>query len=878
MMNARSLASSARAPLALAAAAFACGILVSAHLQTPARIWGYASVALAVCAILAGWKRSMRLAQAAAVLAFIAAGAFARFNAPAHHLVIPPHEFLDVKGVSITGHLTADATVPSVRTRERFDVESESLEFKDQRGVVHRFTQPTGVRVSLYSRKNPDCLDRTDDQQDADKGPECHRFGYGERVRFPAQLHLPRNFRDPDAFDYEGYLHGLGIFAVTSANVEDLQRLPGNAGSRLGYWHSAARRSIVKHITSSGLWNRTDSALLSAMLIGYDSLLFREVREEFQQTGVYHLLVVSGMNVGLLAFAVFWLARRLRAPDWLASVVTLALAVFYAQVAGMGVPIQRAVLMLSLFLGARLLYRGSAPLNATGFAALAVLVWAPQALFEAGFQLTFLALLAIFGISVPILDRTSEPCRRALRHPDSTSYDLNLPPRLAQLRLDLRLIAGRLARFIGAVPARWLVSGSLAACLALYDLVVVSTITQAVLVVPMRAYFHRAAIIGVPANLLVLPLAGLLLNSAVAAIALSYVSLTLARLPALLASACLHWTLACLDWLSRFHITHWRAPDPGFAVWLLAAAAIAVALAAVRRRRVVACAGLAVLMVSAGFAAFAHSAPQHHSALEITVIDVGQGDSILVVAPDGATLLVDGGGSIGPILSEFDFGEDVVSPYLWSRGVNHLDVVVLTHAHGDHIGGLASVIQNFHPAELWLGINPETAALNHVMEVARENEVAVRKHTAGERLGWHGAEIRVLSPPANWQPKPEPKNDDSLALEISYGKTSALLAGDLEKKMERFVAGESPHADVLKVAHHGSNTSTIEEFLNAVHPEFAAISVGAHNAFGHPRLQVLARLQAAHVRTYRTDMLGLITFLLDGKTVTVKTAADKPYR
>ncbi len=411
--------------------------------------------------------------------------------------------------------------------------------------------------------------------------------------------------------------------------------------------------------------------------------------------------------------------------------------------------------------------------------------------------------------------------------------------------------------------------------LALYEFTLVSLITQTALVVTMRIYFHRAAILGIPANVLALPLAGVLLNSAVAAIALSYFSLALARIPAVIASACLHWTVASITWLSRFHISHWRMPEPGPSIWIVAAAAIVIALLTVRRKPIAVFAGLGILFLSTGFAALARATPSlDHGVLEVTVIDVGQGDSILLVAPDGATMLIDGGGSIGPVHSEFDFGEDVVSPYLWSRGLDHLDVVVLSHAHGDHIGGLARVVQNFHPREVWMGINPETPALDHFLAVDAETHANVKRHTAGEALQWHGTEIRVLSPPANWRPKKEPKNDDSLALLVSYKNTSALLAGDLEKKMERYVASESPRADVLKVAHHGSATSTTQELLDAVHPRFAAISAGWHNSFGHPRLDVLERLQAAHVRTYRTDMLGLISFFLDGKSVSVKTAAD----
>jgi competence protein ComEC len=230
-------------------------------------------------------------------------------------------------------------------------------------------------------------------------------------------------------------------------------------------------------------------------------------------------------------------------------------------------------------------------------------------------------------------------------------------------------------------------------------------------------------------------------------------------------------------------------------------------------------------------------------------------------------MLIDAGGSVGPVHSEFDFGEDVVAPYLWSRGLEHLDVAVLTHAHGDHLGGLSRILENFHPAELWVGVNPETEAIKNLYQAAARNHVAVWHHAAGDVFNWGGSRIHVLSPPPDWQPKIEPKNDDSLALLITYGNTSALLAGDLEKKMERFIATESPRADLLKVAHHGSATSTTPELLAAVHPRFAVISAGYHNSFGHPRQIVLERLEQSHVQTFRTDLLGAVTFLLDGSNV-----------
>ena len=818
---------------------------MSPRLQLSPALWAWATAGLALCAIAAGAIKSLRPAQAAALFALVCAGAFARIATPSPHLSAPPPEFLNVKDVEIVAHVTDDGALLAIdESRERFEMETESIELDGT-----KFLQPVGIRATVYDAPGA-------------------TLKYGERIHLLAKLRLPRNFGNPGAFDYEGYLRGRGISTLASVKAGKIEVIPGTSGSRLGLGRSRVRNSILKHLREKGLWNQQDSALFAAMIVGDDSMLMRNVREEFQQTGVYHLLVVSGMNVALLAFAVFWLARRLRLPEWPASLLTIALSVFYAYVAGMGVPIMRAVFMLSLFLVARLLYRDRSGLNATGFAALVVLVISPTALFDAGFQLTFLALLGITGISVPLLERTSNPYRQALAHLDSTAYDVSLDPEIAQFRLDLRLVAGRLAQFCGARLARILVTGAASAVLMLYELALVSAVTQAAVVWPMRTYFHRAAILGLAANILVLPLAGVMLNTGVAAIALSYISMPFARLAARIAALALHWTLACVDSLSRFQVSQWRVSDPTPLLALLAATGVFLALITVRRQRAIALAGLGALFISSGIVATYHFGARAESGkLEITAIDVGQGDSILVISPEGQTMLIDGGGTTSPVRSEFDFGEDVVAPYLWWRGLDKLDVVVLTHAHADHLGGLPRIVEDFHPSELWVGINPQTADLLNLYQVARANHVGIQKHIAGEEFDWGGTKVRVLSPPADWQPKPERANDDSLSLLIRYGDTKALLAGDLERSMEQIVATESPQADLLKVPHHGSATSTSSALLDAVRPRFAVISAGYQNPFGHPRQVVLDRLQIYRVKTYRTDLQGAVTFLLDGKNV-----------
>ncbi len=862
-----------RSPLFVVALLFSLGIVIGRYAWRPATWWIIAAVTtVAAAAWMIG--RKPRLSVVFAGMALVMLGALALQLRPVPGAPPAGLEALcdSDEEVIVTGHVTRDSTTRSGAfggERQVLDVEAEELR-ADSRLVLG----PVGMRLSVYSP-------RTREEDDDDEAP-AQPLHYGDRLRFPAKLRLPRNFQNPGALDYRSYLREQGVEVLATTRADRVERLASTAGNRLGRWRSGLRRTLLARMAE--LWNRRDAALIAAMVIGDDSQIDRATRVDFQRTGVYHVLVVSGLNVGILAAFLLWVLRRARVSELPATVIVVLSAAGYAYVTEAAAPILRATLMLAIYLGARLLYRERAPLNALGAAAVVLLVAQPRALFEASFQLTFLAVAAIAGMGVPLLERTSAPYRSALRYLDSIPYDQTVAPKVAQFRLDVRLIAERVGRLLPALGsrgrspedaelaatrrARGALAGAARAGLGIFDVLAISALMQVSLALPMAEWFHRVTILSLPANAVIVPLAAALLPLAVVALALAYVWTQAAHLVAF-ATAVL---VEAMDGVTRLvgglRVADFRMPSPPLYAALGAALAFAVAIWAAGRSPRWMIVGLAALAAAAAVLVFPAKPRLNPGALEVTMLDVGQAESLLVVTPEGRTLLVDAGGSFGTSRSEFDYGENVVSPYLWSRGIRKLDAVLLTHAHSDHLGGMPSVLQNFHPRELWVGKNPGTSAYAALLRQASAQGTAAITRTVGEQFDFGGAHFEVLGPPPDWTVKRTPRNNDSVILRVSCGGTSALLEADAERKVERWLASQHPRADLLKVAHNGSATSTIPELLEAVQPRYAMISVGYRNRFGHPRPEVLDRLKEQGVATYRTDAEGTLTFLLNGRGVT----------
>jgi competence protein ComEC len=277
--------------------------------------------------------------------------------------------------------------------------------------------------------------------------------------------------------------------------------------------------------------------------------------------------------------------------------------------------------------------------------------------------------------------------------------------------------------------------------------------------------------------------------------------------------------------------------------------------------------------IGAGASAIASGLADRSIGLRLTVFDVGQAEAMVFQTRGADPIEIDAGGvPFGG--GGFDVGSRVLAPALWEKGILRLGTLVVTHGDPDHLGGGLSLLRDFRPGHLWAGIDvPSHQPSRALLESAIHDGVRVEPVRAGGERAWGNARIRVLSPPEpDWE-RQRVRNDDSVVLEITYGDVAVLLTGDISSEVERDIVPRLTRARIriLKVAHHGSRTSTSEAFLDAWRPQIAIISCGRGNRFGHPTREVLARLDAIGARVLRTDLDGEITIDTDGQAVHVET-------
>ena len=876
-----------KSPFLVLAISFALGIVLA---RSRAASWLEISLLLAsasVC-LLAGLAAlrggGSRLSALLALLGFVAAGAAASllfpYRFPSSHVSrLAALEANLADPVRIEGRLISEP----LRTDYglQFDVEATRIENLRQSHAV------TGtVRLRLQAPADLESLSVA----------ESLDLSYGDSIRTLVLLRRPRVYRNPGGFDFRRWMKSVQdvTWVGTIKHPLLVEKLRGRNTPGIGKAIQKTRRHLLEAIdrlyppwAAEGRYG----SVLKATLLGDRTALDSKTIEDFRRSGLYHLLVISGLHVGLLALLAAVLLRQFPINEYWRSALVLAVLFGYTLLIEQRAATLRATLMIFAYVLARFLYRQRSALNAIGIAGLILLVQRPPWLFESGFQLSFSAALLIAGLALPVLEHTTEPYRRGLHELADVNRDLRVAPRVAQFRLDLRALVVRLQkrfRKLSEHPAATsrLVTAPVSAMLWVVTVLVFSAIIQLGLLLPMAESFHRITFAGIGLNALATPLLTLLLAVGVPTVILAVILPPLAVWPAKVLGIVAGGLLALTDlrglpaWLS------YRIPGPpAWVSWGFVLSLVMMAITLGRFRRIfrAAAAGAAVFVILISVHPFAPRLPQ--GALEVTALDCGEGDSFFLVFPDRTTMLIDGGG--GPAGSgregtfrgrRWDAGDSVVSPYLWSRGVQKIDVVVLSDSHGLHVGGLATVFKNFRVGEFWHGSNAPSAGYEALLEQVWARDIPDRKLVAGDVIPLGGARVRILWPPAEPSTAGGGFRDDSVVIRVSAGEASVLLAGDMTGDTQReLLASESSiSAPVLFAAIQGADSSLLPKFLARVSPRVAVARAVGDIPDDLPEVVETEGFPSPNARVLNPDETGAVTVEFRGGALSVRTYGDEP--
>ncbi len=735
---------------------------------------------------------------------------------------------------------------------------------------------------------------------------------YGSRIRLLGYLNSGRGYRNPGAPDFDEMLEHRGFDAIgwvkSPLLIEKLGE--GKRNAVLQWLYRIRSRALA--VTLRGFKQPT-SGILAAALFGNRHFLSRDTAESFRAGGTFHLLVISGLHVAMIALVALWLARRLIRSRVVQYALVIALLWAYALMVGAQPSITRAAVMLTIAMIGQLIFRGAIGANTLAAAGVVLLVWQPRDLFNPAFQLSFLTVLMIVGLTAPLYLRLKkigewQPSAATPYPPrvpaavkwlaevlfwDERGFRAEMRESHIRYRLEKADFAIRLNRLRLQQPAVWIAA-------TLFTTIGVQTGLLPLMVL----HFHRFSIVSPIANvvesawifaLMIAGAAVLLLHSIIGAWALKL---------AVIVNAIGWATVRSGDWLIGWRKASIRVPDWGDGWQWIFAAFFAAVLALIlcvnewnpfrkgdeatgARRRLVgraaaSASALAIVVIGVLLVVHPFEHEYERGRLSVTFLDVGQGDAMLIRFPQGKLMMLDSGGRAAFSSSdEFNGDEEVfiedrvgvaeaaVMPFLWHLGIKRLDWMAGSHGDADHVEAFGEIARGFAIGTAMRGVSMKAGPdlFDRAVLIAGAPLQRVKR---GDAFDVDGVRIEILSPDVIAPPMSD--NNESLVVRLTFGRRGFLLTGDIEEETESRLA-EIPgdlRADVLKVAHHGSKTSSTIEFLRRVNPQHVVISVASPSPYGHPHAEALQRLQTTGALIWRTSQCGAITISTDGDDLRVE--------
>lgn len=660
----------------------------------------------------------------------------------------------------------------------------------------------------------------------------------GDRISFRAKLHPPSGSWNPGGFDYATYLEHQGIDRVATVTGSDAVHLL-ESGARTGRWIAWNQidrwRGMIRDAAIQTL-NQPALGIFLGIVIGERGYLQQELQEWFMVTGTVHLLSISGSHLGFVALVVFGLVKRV--VLWLPSALLLALSrtltpsriailltwptvALYALLAGAELATIRSLVMITLALVAVWLGYERHLYHAMAAAALLIVVHDPRAIFDISFQLSFLSVLVIVQTSWWVM-----------RWEEGTAHiERSVAHTIAGYGRDALLM-------------------SAAATLATLPVVAI--------------YFNQVSWMGMLTNLIAIPFTGIVLVPLGLLAALWTVVTGAGHLVMGWGlEQMLTWMIQGLRWCAGFPGGEWHIAAPAIPAIVLFYAGLFMASAGFVSRwfRIIGT-GVVLLLVCWWISSPRLGLDGDH--WRVTFLDVGQGDSAVIELPDGQTVLIDGGARY----ERFDMGRGVVAPFLWNRGIRHVDHVVGTHQQMDHVGGLIWVLRHISVGQYWgTGVERAEQFVADLKAALRDKHIQEQIAVRGQNVLRPGpCRLTILNPSGEVNVPVQVQhhsgtslNNQSIVLRLQCGAPSILFAADVEVDGLRQLSEEGRQSvTLLKVPHHGARSSLDRDWLAQIHPQYAVISVGQANVYGHPVQSVLQAYEDQNVAVSRTDLDGAI--------------------
>ena len=624
----------------------------------------------------------------------------------------------------------------------------------------------------------------------------------GQGVQLKGELRIREQYLNPGPWLIWQEKSGRGVFrAFRGTGAESIEWEPKYDQKLVG-WAAELRTFFLKKMEK--VMPEKDVFLLQGLLFGGQEGIDPLTRKQFSTTGLTHILSVSGTHLATLFAGILWVGRLLKIRQVWISLFGAGILIFYSFLCGFPPPVIRSLWMALGVVIALATDRERSSQRIFSLTVLGMMIYEPRWIYDISFQLSVAATTGLV-FAIPYLEQT-RGWQRFWKGP--------LLFTLLSQGLSLPFLA---------------------------------------------TYFQQLSLVSVFSNLILVPIfQGILILGLLGSL-FSGIVIKVGEFFWIVSSLLLGFGLMGIRFFSSFSWSILPISTMGFwsgVVYYVGVILLFLGFQVSAKRKKIWAVSLAGLLLIGLFIGLAH--PTQPNRLEIHVIDVGQGDSILIRTPKGKSMLIDGGG-IPYNQSSFDIGERVVAPYLWSEGIRELELIIISHGDEDHSGGIEAVLARFPTQQIWM---PEQG-----MEKFSKWQGKISTPPVGTLFEVDGVKIRVLAQP------PKEKKSYSQVIEVTYGEKSFLFTGDMEgKEEEEFLkVTDLQTISGLKVGHHGARKSSNDLFLNRIKPEFSFISVGESNSYGHPALQTLVRLNSGDKKIYRTDLQGRILIKTDGKTIQVET-------